>query len=133
VSAYNDSGVSGSSNTDSTSTDPAPEPIPNAPSGLDATAAGTDRISLTWNDNSNNESGFTLQRSPNGSNGWANIVTIGSSVTSYLDTGLQATTLYYYRVRAYNGAKQSGYSNSSSADTEEQPASKLFRQRDLFQ
>ena len=129
--AYNVSGASGNSNTDSAATDPAPEPIPNAPSNRNATAAGTDSISVTWNDNANNEAGFTLQRSLNGSSGWANIATLGANVESYLDTGLQANTLYYYRVSAFNASGQSSNA-SGSASTEDLPASKYVRQRNLF-
>jgi hypothetical protein len=87
---------------------------------------------LTWNDNSTNETGFTLQRSPNGSSGWTTIAALGANVRSYLNTGLQAGTAYYYRVRAFNDAGQSGDSNSASARTGELPTSKFVRQRDMF-
>ncbi len=68
--SFNSAGSSSYSDTAIIATDPAPEPIPSAPSGLNATAAGTDSISLTWTDNSNNESGFTLQRSLDGGASW---------------------------------------------------------------
>ena len=129
--SFNSAGSSSYSDTAIIATDPAPEPIPSAPSGLNATAAGTDSISLTWTDNSNNESGFTLQRSPNGSSGWANIANLAANVKSYLNTGLQAGTAYYYRVSAFNDSGQSAYS-TGSASTDALPASKFVRQRDVF-
>ena len=131
VSAFNDSGASGYSNTNSASTDTAPEPVPSAPASLNAVAAGTDSISVSWTDLSDNETGFTLQRSANGNSGWSTIASLGANVKSYLNTGLQADTLYYYRVRAFNDSGQSAYSTGSTS-TDALPASKFVRQRDLF-
>src|SRR5262249_26241996 len=44
---------------------------PAAPSGLSATAASSNTISLTWNDNSSNESGFKLERATSASGPFA--------------------------------------------------------------
>jgi len=129
--AFNSAGSSSYSDTAITATDPAPERIPNAPSSLNGVAAGTDSISLTWIDNSDNESGFTLERSLNGSSGWATIATLGANTKSYLNTGLQAATTYYYRVNAFNAVGQSAYSVGSTS-TDPLLASKFVRQRDLF-
>ena len=45
------------------------------------------------------------------------IAVIGANVTSLSDTGLASNKKYYYRVRAYNGAGVSAYSNTASAKT----------------
>ena len=93
---------------------------PSAPSSLSATAASTSQIDLVWRDNSGNESGFKIERAPdvNGAPGtYAQIAVVGTNVTGYSDTGLDAGTRYWYRVRAYNGAGNSGYSNAASATT----------------
>jgi hypothetical protein len=45
------------------------------------------------------------------------IATVGTNKTSYSNTGLQASTTYTYRVRAYNDAGNSGYSNEAFATT----------------
>jgi len=37
---------------------------PNAPSGLTATAVSQHQINLAWADNSSDESGFKIERSP---------------------------------------------------------------------
>jgi len=89
---------------------------PAAPTSLVATAATDTQINLTWTDNANNESGFEIERSPNGST-WALHATVGANTTSYSDTGLTPNTTYYYRVRAYNANGYSAYSNVASATT----------------
>jgi hypothetical protein len=131
VRSFNSAGSSSYSETAIIATDPEPESIPNAPSGLNATAMGTDSISLNWTDNSDNESGFMVQRSLDGGASWVDIRTIGANLTAYFDTGLPAGTLAHYRVRAYNDAGLSGYSNTGSTSTEEIPVTKYVRQQVL--
>jgi hypothetical protein len=87
---------------------------PAAPSNLTATAAVADQINLGWTDNSSNESGFLVERSTDNVN-FTQIASLGSNVTSYSDTGLTTGTTYYYRVRAYNSAGDSGYSNTANS------------------
>ena len=48
-----------------------------------------------------------------GCTNFAQIATVGPNVTSYTDTGLLPLVTYCYRVRAYNGAGDSGYSNTA--------------------
>jgi hypothetical protein len=86
---------------------------PNAPGGLAATA-GTNSINLTWNDNSSNEDGFRLERSVTSGSGYSLIYTSTSNITAYSDQGVTAGTTYYYRVKAFNSASESGYSNETS-------------------
>ena len=83
---------------------------PDAPSELAATAISGAQIDLSWTDNADNETGFEIQRSPNGSTGWELRGTVGAGVTSFSDSGgLVCETLYYYRVRATNNGKVSAY------------------------
>jgi FtsP/CotA-like multicopper oxidase with cupredoxin domain len=91
---------------------------PNAPSDLVATAVGTSQINLTWTDNSNNETGFTIQRATNAAftTGLANI-TVGVNVTSYSNVNRVPNTTYWYRVRANSGFGNSAWSNTASATT----------------
>ena len=91
-------------------------PPPTAPTNLNARAASKSRVNLSWTDNSNNETGFQIERSPNGTT-FAQIATVGAGVTSYANTSLTASTTYYYRVRAYNLGGNSPYSNTASAKT----------------
>lgn len=89
---------------------------PAAPSNLSATAFSCSQIDLTWQDNSDNETLFSIERSTDGSN-FAEIDTVGAGVTSYSDTTAAEDTTYWYRVRAYNSYGYSDYSNSDSATT----------------
>jgi len=89
---------------------------PNAPSGLAALALSDAEISISWLDNSNNETGFRLERSVDGVN-WSEFAVVASNVKSFTDTGLESGTAYQYRVRAYNGNGNSDYSNGGSATT----------------
>jgi hypothetical protein len=84
------------------------------PSSLVATAASSSSIGLGWIDNSTNEDSFDVQRSLSSS--FTSPVDVGvpcvvnpnsancngyhKETVTYQDTGLQACTTYYYRVRA---------------------------------
>jgi RHS repeat-associated protein len=87
-----------------------------APTGLSAVVASASQINLAWADNSTNESGFRIERSPNGSS-WTEIATVGANTTTYQNTGLTCGTTYYYRIQAYNGGGNSVSSNEAHATT----------------
>ncbi|MBN1674697.1 MAG: lamin tail domain-containing protein [Kiritimatiellae bacterium] len=112
VKAYNADGNSPYSSVAAATTHDGP---PAAPSALAASAESATRIALRWTDNSGNETGFKIERSPDGSSGWAQIGTVGADGTVYTDPGLVPATAYYYRVRATNAAGDSGYSNVGGA------------------
>jgi hypothetical protein len=79
---------------------------------------GPTGLTLAWQDNSGGaESGFKIERSPDGSTNWTEIGSTGANVAIYQDAGLAPSTTYYYRVRAYNGTTNSTYSNSTSGTT----------------
>lgn len=90
---------------------------PATPSNLSAAAASGSKINLRWTDNSNNESGFSIERSVNTSSNFTQIATVGAGVTNYADSGLTVSTFYYYRVRAFNASGNSAYSNTAKAKT----------------
>lgn len=89
---------------------------PAAPSALSASAVSASQINLSWTDNAGDESGFSIERY-NGT-AFVQIATVGANATSFSNTGLSASTLYEYRVRAYNSYGNSTYSNSASATTQ---------------
>src|SRR3989442_4574672 len=112
VRAYNAAGTSGYSNVATA--------IPNdvaAPANLTATGVSSSQVDLAWTDNSDNEDGFRIERCPGaGCTNFAEIATVGANVTSYQNT-VGAAFTYNYRVRAYNVAGTSAYSNVGAAPT----------------
>jgi len=93
-----------------------PGPIaPSAPSCLTATGISSGRIDLQWTDNSENESGFEIERKPQGG-AFSQIGSVAANTTSYSDSGLSGGT-YCYRVRAYNNAGGSAFSNEHCSAT----------------
>jgi glucose/arabinose dehydrogenase/PKD repeat protein len=82
---------------------------PNAPTGLVA-AAGAARIALGWVDNSNNESGFRVERRT-GAGAWALLANVAADATTFVDNTPVAGTTYGYRVLASNSSGNSPFSN----------------------
>jgi predicted phage tail protein len=118
VRAFNSAGDSDYSNTASATTQAAPQP-PAAPTALSANAVSASQINLAWTDNANNEDGFKIERCQGaGCTNFAEIAQVGASVTTFNNTGLSASTSYSYRVRAFNSAGNSDYSNTASATTQ---------------
>lgn len=93
-----------------------PDAPPASPARLTITATTYNQISLQWADLSSNESGFQIERSPDGA-AWNKIADVGANTTTYNDQSVQAQTHYYYRVRAVNAAGASDYSNVVDATT----------------
>lgn len=96
--------------------DTTPPTPPAAPSNLNAAAASSSAINLSWTDNASNESGFDIERSLNGST-WSALASVGSNVISYANSGLSANSTYFYRVRAKNSGGNSAFSNVANATT----------------
>ena len=92
-------------------TPPPPATPPAAPTALSA-LAGKRKITLSWTDNSNDETGFKVERSTDGVT-FTQIATTTSA--TYTDGNLTTGRTYHYRVRAYNGAGDSLYSNTATA------------------
>lgn len=95
--------------------------LPSAPSGLTATAAGQNKITVTWKDNSLNESGFKVERSTSATGPFTPLTSTVAGATGYSDTSCSASTTYYYRVCSYNSAGLSAYSNIANATTAAAP------------
>lgn len=92
-------------------------PPPNPPSNLAATAVSTSQINLTWSDNSNNETGFSLEKREGLSGTWELVTNLQPDVVSYSVKNLNHTTVYYFRIRSVNVNSYSDYSNIANAKT----------------
>ncbi len=106
VVSYNQGGESESTNRNCTVTLIS---IPQYPSNLSTDVLHSNRIKVSWQDNSDNEDGFRIYRNGN------KIATVGPNTTSYTDTGLSPGTSYSYAVTAFNDSGESGV--SSTVDT----------------
>jgi titin len=114
-------GAAGNSGYSNTACATTRQTAPAAPSGLIAQSLDpTFQIQLNWIDGSGNETGFVIERGTDGVN-FSQIVTVGANVTQYNNTGLPASTRYFYRVRAFNNVGSSGYTNVADATTNASP------------
>ena len=93
-----------------------PAPVPDAPTNLSASAISPVSIQLVWQDNSDIETGFKIERK-SGRSDYTQIGTVAANVNGFTDTGLTPSTTYTYRVRAFNDAGNSSYTNEASAST----------------
>jgi hypothetical protein len=94
--------------------------VPSAPTGLTATAVSSSQINLSWTASSSTcgvtynvfrstTSGFTPSSS--------NEIASGVTATTYSNTGLTASTTYYYLVEGTNSGGTSAASNQANATT----------------
>ena len=90
---------------------------PAAPSGLTITSLVSNKVTLSWTDNANNETGFKIQRKTGVTGTYVQIGTPGANVTTYADGTVTDGTLYYYRVSATNATGDSAFSNEASGTT----------------
>jgi len=121
VSATNAMGTSPVVVANATTSSPAPT-APNAPTNLMASAASTTQINLSWTDSSNNETGFKVERSTTVNGNYTLLTTTAANVTTYQNTGLTASTTYFYRVSAVNAVGTSATTDPVSATTQSPPA-----------
>jgi FtsP/CotA-like multicopper oxidase with cupredoxin domain len=85
----------------------APKPATNVAAIVASSTGKTARVTLTWSDNSINETGFTVQRATTANGPWTTIATgvpgaaAGTGTVTFTDTTARHTT-YFYRVFANN-------------------------------
>jgi fibronectin type 3 domain-containing protein len=94
-----------------------PQPPPPAvPTGLAATAASSSQINLGWTASSGATS-YNIKRATVSGGPYTTVAT-GVTGTTYNNTGLTASTTYYYVVSAVNGGGESANSAQASATTQ---------------
>lgn len=77
------------------------------------TVAHAASANLSWQDNSDDEDGFKIERKDGASGVFRVVATVGVDVESYRDAGLEPGGFYVYRVKAFNAFGDSGYTNES--------------------
>lgn len=97
---------------------------PLAPSGLSVVTPnkpdGTSRLQLAWSDNSDNETGFRIERHGDGED-FQQIALATAGTTTYADNGLISNHTYSYRVRATNSGGDSEYTPTGNGATYADP------------
>ncbi|HVT17787.1 MAG TPA: fibronectin type III domain-containing protein [Thermoanaerobaculia bacterium] len=93
---------------------------PAAPTWLRVTTVSASELKLTWQDNSNNETGFKVERKEGCCGPWTPLPDAPANSTgtaTYESTGLKCGTSYAYRVWAFNAAGASAKTNEAAAST----------------
>ncbi len=95
------------------------EPSLRSPSNLTAYAISSSQVRLSWEDNTDNETDFLIERSLDGISNWIQIASVQANITTYDDNALVCNTTYFYRVRAHrsNDNSYSNYSNIARVTT----------------
>jgi hypothetical protein len=98
--------------------------VPSAPTGLTATATSSSAINLNWSavtpPANCSVSGYSVYGSTTSgfTPGSANLLATGLTGTTYTNTGLSASTTYYYKVEATDAEGTSAASTQQSAETQ---------------
>ena len=114
VSAINSVGTGAASNV-------ATLTVPGAPTGLMATASGTNTINLTWtapsNDGGSAISGYRIDISSDGGSSWITLVVDTDDTSTTYEDRQPAGTTRHYRVSAINSVGTGAASNVDAATT----------------
>ena len=94
--------------------------IPPIAPTLDNVTASGKTVTLTWTDNSNNETEFNVWRRDSTEGSWDNVTTSATSAdaTSATDTTVTEAKKYWYRVSANNSYGESTRSKVITVDVE---------------
>ena len=95
---------------------------PGAPTGLSATARGSDEINLSWtapdSTGGSGITGYKIESSSDAGSNWSNLVAdTGNTNTAYQHAGLSLGDTRHYRVSAINSVGTSAPSNTANATT----------------
>lgn len=89
-----------------------------APSNLEAEFEMPGYVKVKWDDNSNNEDGFLIERALiSDSLQWETIGQSTQNSQRFDDYWISLNRIYYYRVYAYNSLGRSDYSNEDTVST----------------
>nr|MDA3821226.1 discoidin domain-containing protein [Bacteroidales bacterium] len=83
------------------------------PDNLTVEISNNNHVNLQWQDKSENEDGFIVERSLNGE--FLQVGSVASNQTSFTDNDLQTPGDYFYRVKAFNAEDESYYSDYAVA------------------
>ena len=120
VAAVDYHGTAGARSPEVSATRPDAATKPAAPSAPVASAEAFNSVTLAWDDLSNNEESFRIERAV-GNGGFSPLTTLAANATEYVDTTTAERTSYRYRVVAVNAAGASA-GPATSVSTPGDPA-----------
>jgi len=88
-----------------------PYGVVNAPSNITLISNEVGAITIGWNDNSNNENGFIVERGVGDPVVYTQIANLGKDSTLFVDENIIDNTIYYYRVKSYYALGESEFSD----------------------
>lgn len=93
-------------------------PVPAAPTGITPTVVSSSTINLSWNA-VNGATRYNIYRSTNAGQALASMTLVSANQAglTYVDTGLTASTMYYYKVTALNEVGSGAASTEVGAQT----------------
>lgn len=95
--------------------------IPSKPANVEAREIYANRMTITWDDNSNTELRYTVERKLASASTFDVLDTLDADAIEYYDTGLVEGTEYVYRVRAINENGYSAYSDPATIRSNYRP------------
>ncbi len=95
-------------------------PTVDNPTGLDYSIINSNQVKLTWNENSDNENGFIVERKEQDGNEWVAFDALDPNTTSFIDANVVTGNSYYYRVEAFlTGLDINSYSDELGVTVQE--------------
>jgi len=88
-----------------------------APTNLKGEALGASTIQLSWDDNSDTEDGFVLERTNPATGVFERLAALPRNTLEYFDYDLYPLTTYKYRVASFKSSSISAYSNIVTIST----------------
>jgi hypothetical protein len=94
---------------------------------LSPSATDAAQLTLTWTDNSGGQAATAIERKVSATGTYAEIAQVPAGTNSHVDARVEPGAFYCYRVRAFDSAGPSDYSNEACADV----AASARRSRDF--
>ncbi len=88
-----------------------------APTVLQASNVASTTLTLNWSEAITGETGFEIQRSQTNNASFQTVGFTAAGITTFNDTNLLPSTVYYYRVRGVNATTTTGFSNQVNSTT----------------
>ncbi|HEX2925804.1 MAG TPA: S-layer homology domain-containing protein, partial [Ruminiclostridium sp.] len=87
------------------------------PSNLTCNVVTNTQVDLTWDDNSNVEAGFIVEKKVGILSQWNQIASLNPNTTKYTDKWISGSDIVSYRIRAFDRSNIIGYSNEVTVST----------------